>query len=263
MPVAGPGDADKGAQVRAELHCPNGTQKHAVAAVLGLQARQEPRGRSAKVRAPGLRSRAATRSRGPLDADPRRRPVAGRRYKGSRHTIVDPDSRRADLVRRLRPALSPPPTLTPAVSPDEPHQESSHFCARAQAEKRYMGRMEDHHGPIIYQPPDAHERAYLNRTAKTDSLARNRTGHPPPPPYCCPYPRPYCTLTHSLTPYQGTSSTGRASRATPGASPPERPRPRAPCAQGPAPRHAAHEMRHQLVTRQQRAAGSPSEQTVA
>ena len=190
MPVAGPGDADKGAQVRAELHCPNGTQKHAVAAVLGLQARQEPRGRSAKVRAPGLRSRAATRSRGPLDADPRRRPVAGRRYKGSRHTIVDPDSRRADLVRRLRPALSPPPTLTPAVSPDEPHQESSHFCARAQAEKRYMGRMEDHHGPIIYQPPDAHERAYLNRTAKTDSLARNRTGHPPPPPPPFPPPPP-------------------------------------------------------------------------
>jgi hypothetical protein len=40
-----------------------------------------------------------------------------------------------------------------------------------------MGRMEDHHGPIIYQPPDAHERAYLNRTAKEDSLARNRTGN--------------------------------------------------------------------------------------
>ena len=62
-----------------------------------------------------------------------------------------------------------------------------------------MGRMEDHHGPIIYQPPDAHERAYLNRTAKTDSLARNRTGHPPPPPSIL-LPLPASLLyTHSLT----------------------------------------------------------------
>ena len=33
------------------------------------------------------------------------------------------------------------------------------------------------------------------RWLKQDQLAGPRAFEPPPPPYCCPYPCPYCTLT--------------------------------------------------------------------
>ena len=47
---------------------------------------------------------------------------------------------------------------------------------------------EDLEGPLA--PP-----AYATSKEHAASWA---VATPPPPPYCCPYPCPYCTLTHSL-----------------------------------------------------------------
>jgi len=63
------------------------------------------------------------------------------RYEGSPNTIVRPDSRKGEL------------------------------------EKRNMGRMDDHHGPIIHAPPAVQARAYRNGVAAEEVRVRNSRGN--------------------------------------------------------------------------------------